>query len=72
MPKPKAHLQPEPEPSKLQEQTTAFTAAWDERKRTFDRLRDLRLTDEARTEAIADYKAALKTFDEQRAKITRA
>lgn len=68
---PKAHLQTRPEPSKLQDQTTAFTSAWDERKRTFDRLRDLRLTDEARETAIAEYKAAAKTYDELAAKIRR-
>lgn len=60
-----------PKLSKLQEQTVNLTAAYDERKRLFDKLPDLRLTDVDRATAIADNKAAAVEFDKLRAAITK-
>lgn len=59
-----------PELSKLAQKTNDLTSAYDERKRTFDKLRDLNLTDEQRTAAIDDYIAAAKHFDDLRAKFS--
>lgn len=53
--------------SKAARQHVEMASAWDERKRTFDRLRDLRLTDEDRTAALEEYRAASKLFDDARA-----
>jgi hypothetical protein len=57
--------------SNLAHVTNDFTAAWDERKRLFERLRDLRLNDDDRKAAIADYKKACKHFDELRAALLK-
>jgi hypothetical protein len=51
-----------PELSKLAEKTVNTTSAWDERKRLFDRLRDLTLNDEDRKKAIEAYKVADREF----------
>ncbi len=51
-----------PELSKLAEQTVELTSKWDERKRTFEQLRRLDLSDEARKEAIEAYKRADREF----------
>lgn len=52
--------------STLQQQTVDLTSAWDERRRLFDRLRDLRLTDKRRKELLTEYKAAASHFDSLR------
>lgn len=55
-----------PETSKLSEQMTQFTAAWDERQRTFNALRDLNVTDDVRKQRLAEYKAAAENFEKLR------
>jgi len=52
--------------SNLTHVTNDFTAAWDERKRLFEKLRSLTMNDEDRKATIAEYKAASKKFDELR------
>jgi hypothetical protein len=54
----------------LFEQTSLFTSAWDARKRTFDRLRDPRLTDPDREEAAIAYATAAAEFEKLRKEIT--
>lgn len=55
--------------SKLAARTADVTAAYDERKRLFDKLRDLELSDEDRAKTIDEYKQAGKHFDELRSKL---
>jgi len=57
--------------TKLQAADIEMVAAYDERKRLFDRLRDLRLNDEDRAQVRSDYAAAAKRFDELRAKLVK-
>jgi hypothetical protein len=57
---------PEPEPSKLREQTQAYTTAYDERTRLFTALRDPYLTDDERQTTLADYSRAAVDFDKLR------
>ena len=57
--------------SKLQQQTTDFTAAYDDRTRLFNRLRDPLLTDEEREKTLKEYAAAAKQFDELRKAIVK-
>lgn len=59
------------EPSKLQQQTIDFTSAWDEHKRTFDRLRDLMMDDEQRKEALDEYLKAARAFETARAALSK-
>lgn len=58
-----------PRPSKLQQKTIDYVAAYDERKRLFERLRDLRLDDAARQTAVEEYAAAAAKFDKLRSDI---
>lgn len=58
--------------SKLAQRTVELTSAWDERKRLFDRLRDLKMDDDARATAIKDYAAAAKHFEDLRSSFTKA
>ena len=57
--------------SKAAQATADLTSAYDVRQRLFDRLRDLNLDDEKRAEAVADYVAAAKAFDDLRTKIAK-
>ena len=52
-----------PQPNKLSELTAEVTAAYDERKRTFDALRDPMLDETQRQVAIDAYKKANRTFE---------
>jgi hypothetical protein len=60
-----------PELSKLTQQTVDLTSAYDDRKRLFDRLRDLKMNDEARAEALKLYETAAKHFDKLRSTIVK-
>lgn len=44
----------------------AYVSAWDERKRLFEAMRDLRLDDNAKTQLKAEYKKACREFERQR------
>lgn len=57
------------EPSEMTNEDIELVGAYDERKRLFDRLRDLRIDDDTRTEVRKGYAAAAKRFDELRAKL---
>lgn len=57
--------------SKLAQATIELTGAWDERKRTFDRLRDLKLSDEDRQKALADYTEASAHFEKLRSAVVK-
>lgn len=46
-----------------------LTSAYDERKRLFDKLRNLYLDDDARQEAVAEYAVAAERFDTLRTMI---
>lgn len=59
------------EPSKLQQQTVEMVGAYDERKRTFDVLRNLSLSDEKRAKAIEDYKRANAEFERQKSALLK-
>lgn len=52
-----------PQPNKFSELTSELTAAYDERKRTFDALRDPMLDEMQRQVAIDAYKKANRTFE---------
>lgn len=58
-------------PSQMTQQDIELIGAYDERKRLFDQLRDLRLNDDRRKEIRSDYAAAAKRFDELRAKLVK-
>lgn len=63
-----------PEPPKqptLLDRTNDYVAAWEDRKRTFDDLRNQTMSDEARHAAIAAYVDASKRFDAARAELMR-
>ena len=49
--------------SKIAQSTTDMIAAYDERKRTFDALRDLSMDDEKRAAAVEAYKKADREFN---------
>jgi len=55
--------------SKLTLKTVALTSAWDERSRIFNRLRDLRISDDERQKLIDAYKIAADNFDKSRHQI---
>lgn len=61
----------EPKLTQLAQAHNDFTAAYDERQRLFNALRNLRLTDEERREAAKQYAAAAKHFDEMRKAIVK-
>ena len=50
----------------LRPSTIELTSAWDERKRTFDRLRLLTLNDNDRKQALTEYKTAVEVFAKAR------
>lgn len=57
--------------SNLARVTNDVIAAYDERTRLFNKLRNLNLTDEERKETIAEYKKAAKLFDELRSQLIK-
>lgn len=59
------------EMTKLGEATRDFVAAYDERTRTFNVLRSLTLDDEARKEAVENYKAANRAFEAAKAALLK-
>lgn len=59
------------ETSKLQQQTIDMTGAYDERKRTFDVLRNLSLDDEKRAAAVEAYKRANAEFERQKSALLK-
>lgn len=48
-----------------------MVGAYDERKRTFDVLRNLSLSDEKRAKAIEDYKRANAEFERQKSALLK-
>lgn len=60
-----------PEKKSIFELTTTFTSAWDERKRTFDAMRNPRLTDAQREAAAIAYATAAANFEKLRAELTK-
>ena len=56
-----------PEMSKLAQQTQDLIGAKDDTDRLFNRLRDLRLSDEDRQKAIDDYAEASTRYEKARA-----
>lgn len=61
----------EPTLSKTIKQMVEFTAAYDERTRKFNELRNLKLTDEQIAQAREAYATAAKAFDKLRADIVK-
>lgn len=60
------------EPTKLAKQINDLTSAYDERKRLFDKLRNLNLDDDAITAIVKEYGQAAKEFDNQRANLIKS
>lgn len=51
--------------------TLDMTATYDERRRTFDRLRNLSLSDPDLKQAIEDYKNANRAFEKAKAELLK-
>lgn len=55
-----------PDESKLATAQQSLVAAWDERRRLFEAMRNPNLTDEQRQQLQQDYKKASREFDRQK------